>query len=74
MVNTKTFDQLKNEGIVDALLDAVRENAQYTKPGERHFNRFMNSLPHAKDSSQQDAILMDKRRERKELEKQLLGR
>jgi hypothetical protein len=74
MVNTKTFDQLKNEGIVDALLDAVRENAQYTKPGERHFNRFMKSLPNAKDNSKQDAILMDKRRERKELEKQLLGR
>jgi hypothetical protein len=74
MVNTKTFDQLKNEGIVDALLDAVRENAQYTKPGERHFNRFMNSLPHGKDSSQQDASLKEKRRERKELEQQLLGR
>jgi len=74
MVNTKTFDQLKNGGIVNALLDAVRENAQYTKPAERHFNRFMKSLPNAKDNSQQESSLKQKQQERKELEKQLLGR
>jgi hypothetical protein len=74
MVNTKTFDQLKNEGLVNALIDAVRENAQFATPGARHFNRFMNSLPNAKNSSKKESDLKQKKEERKELEKQLFGR
>ena len=72
MVNTKTFAQLKSRGIVECLVDAIQENAEYKTAGMRHYNRFVNTLPNAKDLTQSEASLQQKKNERHDLEKQLL--
>lgn len=74
LVHTKTFAELKQEGIIDALIDAIRENNSNRTAAQRHFDRFVNSLPKSEESAKSKEILTEKRRERKELERQLLGK
>ena len=73
LVNTKTFAELKSAGMINALVDAIKENADLTSPGMRHYNRFLKALPDGKHDIKAESDLQDKKHERLELEKQLLG-
>ena len=72
LVHTTTFGELKRDGIVDVLVDAVRSNLSNSSPADRHLNRFVKSLPRSDVAEKSDAIVKQKRAERKALEKQLL--
>jgi hypothetical protein len=75
IVDTKTFAELKQEGLVKAMVDAVTET-----PSHRHFSqsekrlkRFVNSLPSSSQSTNNRELDLKKREmERQTLEQRIL--
>jgi Mg-chelatase subunit ChlD len=78
IVDTKTFDQLKQEGLVNALVDAVLENRPLTAsktgpvPRPTRFQRSMLQYSHSSTAS--DAAVKRLQDERHSLEQQILGK
>jgi hypothetical protein len=75
IVDTKTFDELKREGLVDALIDAIIDNEKYGKmtPQERHTAKFTDKFNRAQPA-QTDTQLRELQEERHKIEQQILQR
>jgi hypothetical protein len=76
IVDTKTFAELKSEGLVDALVDAIVESKNsHSQKGNVHIGRSANHSrpagPLSKNASKQ---LEDLQKQRQDIEKQLLGK
>jgi len=77
IVDTKTFAELKQEGLVNAMIDAIVEakNNRHLSRQEKHLKRFMNSLPPSSPSIKNaDSELQKRQEERRAVEQQILGR
>jgi hypothetical protein len=76
IVDTKTFDELKSQGLVNALIDAVieaKKNRLLTGE-QKHLKRFTKGLPPAGAAVNEAANQLEKLQgQRKEIERQLLG-
>jgi len=76
IVDTKTFAELKREGLVNAMIDVAveaRDNRHLSRQ-EKHLKRFVKSLPEISVNAQEsDSKLKEKQAERKTIEQQLLG-
>ena len=76
IVDTKTFAELKQEGLVKAMIDAVIEarSNQHLSKADKDLKRFVNSLPPSKQTSNDlDDRLRERQNERQEIERQILG-
>lgn len=76
IVDTKTFAELKQEGLVKAMIDAVVEarSNQHLSKADKDFERFVNSLPPSKQTSHNmDTQLRERENERQVIEKQILN-
>jgi hypothetical protein len=75
IVDTKPFFQLKHEGLVNAMIEAVQDaRDRQLSEKEKHFKRFMNSLPLPSQTvHNNDSKLKERQSERQEIERQLPG-
>ncbi len=76
IVDTKTFAQLKQEGLVNAMVDAITEarNNRNLSRQEKHFKYLMKSLPAPSQKiDDYDHELKKRQSERHEIERQILG-
>jgi hypothetical protein len=75
IVDTKTFDELKSEGLVDALIDAIVENQKYgtLSADAKHLAKFAGSV-RSKGNSQESQDLHQLQDERHAIEQQILQR
>lgn len=73
-VDTKTFDELKREGLLNALIDAIVEESKYSGMTalQKHRAKFVNGLPPSASAAEQDAHIKELQDERKEIERMLL--
>ena len=76
IVDTKTFAEFKQQGLVQAMINAIKEagNEQKISQKEKRFRRFMNTLPSSSNPtlSNIDKELHEEQSQRKEIERQLL--
>ena len=76
IVDTKTFAELKQEGLINAMIDAVVEarNDRQLSKQDKHFKRFMKSLPPSSQSvNNTDSELKKRQDERQAIEQQIFG-
>jgi hypothetical protein len=75
IVDTKTFDELKSEGLVNALIDAIIENEKYgtLSADARHLAKFADKIK-SEGNSQESQSLRQMQDERHAIEQQILQR
>ncbi len=77
IVDTKTFAELKKEGLINAMIDAIIEarNNRHLSRKEKHLKRFMNTLPPPSQKvSEDEATLNARQYERQRIEQLILGK